>query len=195
MVFNSRDDLPAFLNEEGLVGYGAEIGVFRGEFSEQFLKNWNGKKLYLIDAWRHFEDVVDISNHNQSGQEANWCQTLKTVYPYGDKACILRELSVEAARIFPDGYFDFVYFDAGHTYNEVIADLTAWYPKIKINGYLMGHDYINGTYIEDRLRPTLFEVKSAVNSFALLNNLTISVIPDNNHLLGYPSWYTKKEAQ
>jgi hypothetical protein len=189
MVFNNRNDIPAFLHEEGLTGYGAEIGVLRGGFSEQLLKNWMGKKLYLIDAWRHFEDVVDLNNKSKEFQEFNILETFNMIYPYKDRACLIRELSVDAARILPNDYLDFVYIDACHMYNDVIADLYAWYPKIKANGYLMGHDYLDGTIIEDGLYPTCFEVKSAVNSFALMNNVTVSIIPDKF----YPSWYIKKE--
>lgn len=188
MKINNRNDIPEFLNEEGLTGYGAEIGVFRAEFSKHFLEKWNGKKLYLIDAWRHFEGVVDISNHHEKGQEENLIATFKSISPYGNKVSLIRDLSTEAARIFPDGYFDFIYFDACHLYQEVIKDLRAWYPKIKTGGYLMGHDYLDGKMIQEGLHSTVFEVKSAVNSFALMNNLKVQIISDGF----YPSWYMKK---
>jgi len=49
--------------------------------------------------------------------------------------------SVHAARVFDDGTLDIVYLDAGHTYDEVRADIQAWWPKVKPGEWLMGHDY------------------------------------------------------
>lgn len=43
-----RGDLPAYLNELGLVGQAVEIGVRRGHFSSHMLKNWKGKTLVGI---------------------------------------------------------------------------------------------------------------------------------------------------
>lgn len=188
MECKNRDDIPFFLNEEGLTGYGAEIGVFRGEYSEVFLKNWQGKRIYLVDAWKHLPGMVDISNHSDENHEKNFLLTSEKIAPYKDKAFIIRKFSKDAARIFPDGYFDFVYLDAGHRYEDVMLDLKCWYPKVKVNGYIMGHDYLDCTMWESSLMPTVFEVKSAVNGFALINNLIVTVIPDNH----YPSWYMKK---
>lgn len=188
MELTNRNEIPVFLNGMNLTGYGAEVGVFRGEYSKHFLTNWGGKKLYLIDAWRHFEGVIDISNYVEDGQTDNFLTTFKTVYPYGNRVSIIRDLSTEAARIFPDNYFDFVYLDACHLYKDVMDDLQAWYPKIRIGGYLMGHDYLDCTIYEGNLLPTKFEVKSAVNGFALLHGVKVHIIPDAH----YPSWYFQR---
>jgi len=190
MVCKHRDDIPAFLNEEGLTGYGAEIGVFRGEYSEVLLKNWGGQKLYLIDVWKHLEGTVDISNHSDEGHEENLKETVVRIAPYKDRAEIIRGFSKDASIKFQDEYFDFVYLDAGHTYKDVVSDIKHWYPKIKINGYLMGHDYLDCTMVESnrKLLFTIFEVKSAVDGFAFLNSTKVTTVPDKF----FPSWYIKK---
>jgi hypothetical protein len=190
MVCNHRNDIPFFLNEKGLTGYGAEIGVFRGEYSEVLLKSWCGQKLYLIDAWKHVDGAVDISNYSDENHELNYLETLTRVAPYGSKVEILRGFSKDVSRNFQDEYFDFVYLDAGHTYRNVTTDIRSWYPKIKVNGYLMGHDYLDCTMFESnkKLSPTIFEVKSAVDAFALLSCCKVTIIPDEF----FPSWYIKK---
>jgi hypothetical protein len=38
---------------------GAEIGVLKGDLSKQILSDWGGR-LYLVDAWRHIERLVDM---------------------------------------------------------------------------------------------------------------------------------------
>jgi len=49
--------------------------------------------------------------------------------------------SVEVAKDFPDEYFDYVYIDAIHEYDNVTEDIKAWFPKVKKGGILAGHDF------------------------------------------------------
>ena len=48
--------------------------------------------------------------------------------------------SVRGAATYQDASLDFVFLDADHTYESVLADLRAWFPKIKKGGVLAGHD-------------------------------------------------------
>ncbi len=47
--------------------------------------------------------------------------------------------SVEAAKRFPDCSLDFVFIDADHRFDSVVADIRAWRPKVR--GVIAGHDY------------------------------------------------------
>lgn len=49
--------------------------------------------------------------------------------------------SLRAASLFPPASVDFVFLDAAHDYQNVRADLAAWWPAIKPGGVLSGHDY------------------------------------------------------
>ena len=49
--------------------------------------------------------------------------------------------SVKAATKFKDNSIDFLFLDAGHEYEDIIEDMTAWYPKVKPGGIIAGHDY------------------------------------------------------
>jgi hypothetical protein len=69
---------------------------------------------------------------------------------------IIKQDSVWAKDLFPNEYLDFVYIDAGHTYQEVMDDLTNWWDKCKSGGVFGGHDY---GY------PSCPEVKKAVDDF------------------------------
>lgn len=47
----------------------------------------------------------------------------------------------EAAGLVLDGWADFVFVDAGHSYAAVKADIAAWEPKVRAGGWFGGHDY------------------------------------------------------
>lgn len=46
------------------------------------------------------------------------------------------------ARNYNDERVDLLLVDADHTYNGVMRDLKAWYPKVKSEGLILFHDYI-----------------------------------------------------
>jgi hypothetical protein len=128
-------------------GKGAEIGTFKGEFSKQILKNWNGT-LYMIDVWRPLGDeYLDASNHSQHADA--YSETMNNISGYEDRGIMVRATSEVAADMFEDFSLDFVYIDANHAYDFVKQDIKLWYPKVKQNGYLCGHDYINLDWYND----------------------------------------------
>jgi hypothetical protein len=49
--------------------------------------------------------------------------------------------SIRAATLFTNSSLDFVFIDANHSYEAVLSDLHAWWPKIRPGGLLAGHDY------------------------------------------------------
>lgn len=55
---------------------------------------------------------------------------------------------------------DFVYIDGDHSYEACLADLEAYFPKVKRSGILSGHDYLNGSLPQGE-----FGVKRAVGEF------------------------------
>jgi hypothetical protein len=47
----------------------------------------------------------------------------------------------QAAPLVPDGWADFVFIDAAHSYEAVRDDIRLWAPKVREGGWLGGHDY------------------------------------------------------
>lgn len=180
----TRKDLIIQIDKLGLRGYACEVGVFTGKFSEYILKNWNGKKIYLVDPWEHQKDIhQDASNvsdeeHLQAYHE---CQRIMRGYIKEDRAEILREYSVEAAKKFDNEYFDFVYIDARHDYRSVFNDISAWYPKVKTGGIIAGHDYFYRNS-----RRNLVETLHAVKDFFRERH---DIYNTEENL---PSWYVEK---
>lgn len=122
---------------------GAEVGVWRGEFSEAILNNVNLKKFYLIDAWISYEKPHGTLKQNETGKTAAEDRYKETLSKFKnrDNVEIIREYSDVAAKKIEDGSLDWVYIDAGHTYEDVKQDLESYYPKVKSGGYIFGDDY------------------------------------------------------
>lgn len=126
---------------------GAEVGVFRGDFSKQILEKSKGL-LYLIDPWRklgyEYNDMLNTDDENYK----DTIQNVK-LYENENRVIMIKSLSKQAANIFSDESLDFVYIDANHAYDFVKEDLELWWPKIKKGGYIAGHDYIDIDWYKD----------------------------------------------
>ena len=124
----------------------AEIGVYKGVLTDMMIY-WDDtremiKQWWAIDAWDEnvFQTITDWKGHTQ----AHWdyfhalnCQKLVEFNPFR----IVRLPSVEAAKVFPKHFFDFVYIDADHEREAVRLDIETWYPKVRKGGILGGHDF------------------------------------------------------
>jgi hypothetical protein len=185
-ILKYREDLPFYLNSRGLLGKGVEVGVLYAEFSEHILTHWKGEKLYLVDAWRTFPGLVDVNNPDENGQLNNMGMAVKRIYRFEERATVIREPSLSASSLFQNDSLDFVYLDAAHDYKNVTFDIMTWLPKVKPGGILAGHDYLDLQPTE--INPTLFEVKSAVDSF--FKDRTVHSTQEDPK--DFPSWWVIK---
>jgi predicted O-methyltransferase YrrM len=48
--------------------------------------------------------------------------------------------------MFADESIDFVYIDASHEYDDLVADIKAWLPKLNKGGIMAGDDYGVGVH-------------------------------------------------
>jgi len=115
---------------------GVELGVRRASLTTYLLANFPNLSLIAVDLWAESPEIEETHPH-----EENYRKTLAALEPFGDRAKILRMLTTEAAGEVEDKSVDFVYIDATHTFEAVSAELRAWLPKIKADGWIMGHDY------------------------------------------------------
>jgi hypothetical protein len=180
-----REDLPFLFNKLGLTGNGAEIGVQEGTFSKHLLENWQGEKIYLIDSWRHREGYEDIANGDHNIQLNALAKTFMSIYGYQSKATLIRELSLDASKIFNDSFFDWVFLDADHKYESVKEDLETWFPKIKKGGVFCGHDYLDSN--KDNNGHTDFGVKKAVDEWAAKKGLRVNTTSKEI----FPFWWVQ----
>ena len=181
-----RDDFGKLFNQLGLYGNGAEIGVQAGTYSQILRNTWKGEELYLIDCWKHKNDYNDIANIPDEKHQELYLSVIKKFID--DRSVqIIRKDSVEAAKQFPDEFFDWIYLDADHSFEGSSKDINAWWPKLKKGGIFAGHDYIDGEYTVGN-----FGVKSSVNNF-INSNKGIKLYTTEEET--WKSWYFIKPGQ
>lgn len=126
--------------------FGAEIGVLRGDNLFYLLDNCPRLSMVGVDAWRKRPECRSAphgAGYQTRDMVAIGLETLERSRPYGKRVQIMHMESVEAAKKFPDETFDFVFIDASHDTDSVAADIRAWTPKVKLGGYVTGHDYLH----------------------------------------------------
>jgi hypothetical protein len=65
----------------------------------------------------------------------------QNIGPVADYVNVIRDDSRAAAAQFDNESVDFLYVDASHSYEGVLGDLIAWYPKVKVGGVIAGDDW------------------------------------------------------
>ena len=89
------------------------------------------------------EDIVSKTEALNILKDKNWLfnEFRKNTLPISTHINPIRKPSLEASQLYQDRSLDFVFLDAAHDYENVKNDILSWYPKIKVGGWLAGHDY------------------------------------------------------
>ncbi len=129
---------------------GAEIGVFRGEFSRRILQVVRPRRLHLIDTWwerygERFPNWGEYTRFGRLGTREAYDETVSRVRPYLERgvAQIHVGSDLEILEGFEDGYFDWVYLDASHGYKDTKAELEILGRKVKRDGWILGDDWLD----------------------------------------------------
>lgn len=150
----TRNTLASLFAEVGF-NHGAEIGVYRGEFSEVLCKANSNLKLICVDNW-----TVYLPTHRQSSADAAFRMTQNRLAPYGVE--IKRMDSMDAVKEIPEQSLDFVYIDADHEFDGVMPDLIEWSKRVRPGGIVSGHDYFHFRQCE---------VPQAVDAYTRAHNI------------------------
>lgn len=142
-----------------------EVGVQRGNFS-QCLLSTNLECLILIDGWDMLDTYADIASVSKEQQSINYRYVLDR-FENNKKVTVIKGYSTSYNG--SDNTIDLVYLDANHSFDYINNDINFWFPKIKKNGIISGHDYLDGNLKEGN-----FGVKSAVDKFAQEHNLIVN---------------------
>ena len=171
VVLANRDQMIARFPQSAVV---AEIGVNEGVFSHSILRT-NPSRLYLIDPWEKQTGDYSSDPTNEGDFEQKY-RTVRDALGGLPNVEIIRDYSLKAAERFPDGYFDWIYLDADHSYGAVTSDLEAWIKKIRPGGIFAGHDYCAYKWIQ---------VKPALDDFLRARGRSLDYLTSDNV---YLSW-------
>jgi hypothetical protein len=132
-------------------GYGIEIGVSKGEFSEKILEIAKPELLVLIDPWEVTEDDKCYylclnkgrtwnGGAEQHIRDMNYSRykLVRKKFKDNPNVRIIRNKAEDAVKLLEPG-FDFIYIDGDHfdAYNDIVN----YYPLLKKDGYMCGDDY------------------------------------------------------
>lgn len=159
-------------------GIGAEVGTWKGDFSEQLLKQSKPKLLYLIDPWAHRDDpgYEGAWYGGRVDGQAEMDAIYRSVSERFEKqvkrgeVVILRQGSVEAAESLADRPLDWVYIDGDHTYEAVKADLEAFHRVIGPGGVIAGDDYGVEGWWSDGVTKAVDEFAASVGKPQIFEN-------------------------
>ncbi len=179
-------DRPSLMASLPKGGIGAEVGVANGLFSEVLLRVCKPLALYLIDPWEHQTEgpiAEDPSNAPQAVQDARFLHVV-TILGTAPRVKVIRQYSLDAAKLFADSYFDWWHLDGNHTI--LLQDLEAWWPKLKPGGYATGHDYT--------MAGEAITVKADVDKFVAERELELFVTRGDTDIYekNYPTWVIQK---
>jgi len=168
----------------------AEVGVQAGDFAAAILHYTNPSKLYLIDCWQEQtqEEYPAVSSNVKQQRHDELYHYVKKRFEGDARVEIIKGFSPEAADLFDDDFFDWVYVDANHIYQAVRDDLMAWSKKVKKGGFICGHDYTNKAKVSIGVVP-------AVNEFLQYHDATLTFLT-TDHWASYgmqKKWDTIKK--
>src|SRR3990167_6983093 len=133
----SRKDLPSLCLALGHTT-GAEVGVWKGEYSRAFCEAIPGLQWTCVDPWAPYAAYRDNKNQQEAIDHA-YAMAQKVLKPYNVR--FLRMFSEDAVSFVPDGSLDVVFIDGNHETAYIRQDLDLWTPKVRSGGVIAGHDY------------------------------------------------------
>jgi|SRR5262249_48165677 len=149
-LVTSREELLNYMPKKSIC---AEVGVMKGDFSAKILSAIDPVQLHLIDIVASKMDKVKERFSEKIGTQV--------FLHYGDSFAELMK--------FQNGFFDWIYIDANHTYDYVAKDLEMSRLKVKDKGLIVLNDYI----FYDHCLHSKYGVVEAVNEFCNKHNYEI----------------------
>lgn len=123
----------------------AEIGVADARNSVSILEELNVKRMFCIDPYLPYTDKGSIYKMNcSSHNNIQFELAKKNLARFKDKVKFIKKPSEKAlGRV--TSRLDLLYIDGNHSYEFVKRDIEDYYPKIKKQGIIGGHDFY-GTF-------------------------------------------------
>jgi len=124
-----------------LVEVGSWLGKSAIYLARELELRGKTNKLFCVDTWNGEPDLQQrVKQHG--GQSGMFEQFIYNTRHHRGRIIPIPMASTEAAKLFKSQSLMMVFIDANHSYEAVLQDLQAWWPKICPGGMICGHDYV-----------------------------------------------------
>lgn len=146
--FNMEDQYLELLENTPEGGIFVELGAYKGKSTSFIVTEIVNRKRKIsfatIDTFLGDSDSTDLKEieaYKQVDTSEMYKEFLTNTKHLENYLFAIRNYSYDSAKYFNDNSVDTIFIDAGHSYEAVLADLKAWYPKMKNGSTMSGHDY------------------------------------------------------
>jgi hypothetical protein len=145
----------------------AELGVFKGEFSEAILTCAKPKECHFVDVWwsvfgEYYPDWGIYTNNGKLTTRSAYETAASRIKRFSGNNTIHVGSDLDYLQTFPDQYFDWAYIDSSHEYDHTKSELAILSRKIKTDGIICGHDWHNdSTHVHYGVRLAIEEFCSS----------------------------------
>ena len=141
-MFDFDDVYKDMINVHSDGAHFVEVGTYMGRslayLIVEIINSGKNIRVGSVDLWEDVQQVTGIQDY----KELTFEKFKKNLSPVDGLYTAYRGFSSTMAEQFDDKSLDFVFIDADHAYESVKKDIEAYLPKIKIGGYIGGHDYV-----------------------------------------------------
>jgi hypothetical protein len=135
-------------------GHFVEVGSWLGKSAIHLALHFKalGKRIRIdcVDSWAGVgtDTIINDAIKNLGGSDAVFSTFMSHLYASQTDDIIrpVKMPSLEAAKLYADESLDCVFIDADYSYESVLSDIEAWYPKVKPGGIIAGHDFSFAPY-------------------------------------------------
>jgi hypothetical protein len=127
-----------------------EVGVWQGVNAFRLLGVLSQLEWWGVDTWlppdcnsSYSKSGAEIAAKTAQEFHAAYEAAVAAVQPFEGRVHIVSGSSLNVVHNFENKSLDIVFIDADHSYEGCLADIIAWESKVKIGGWICGHDYAN----------------------------------------------------
>ena len=132
-----------------------EVGSWLGKSASYMaVEIINSKKeiaFDCVDVWKYWDGQDELRQGEEEFGNL-YLNFLENTKPVKHIVNPIQLLSAEAAGLYKDESLDFIFIDAAHDYENVKKDISAWYPKLKKDGVIAGHDFTTAPGVKKAVR-------------------------------------------
>lgn len=141
--FNFADPYRRAVREASDGAVFVELGCWKGKSSVflgvEVINSGKAISVHYVDHWGGSNEPEHKTDPDLERVFGLFMDNIERLH--GLDCMVHRGRTVDVAADFEDRSVDFIWVDAGHEYDEVLADIKAWWPKLRVGGVMGGDDY------------------------------------------------------